>query len=129
MITFPKYDSYKNSGANWIGEIPTHWKVLKNKFLFKEKKAIVGRKSSEYTLLSLTLQGVIARDMENPQGKFPAEFDTYKIVEPDDLIFCLFDIEETPRTIGHANQKGMITGAYTVVECEDQVNSHFLYYY
>ncbi|MCY7285948.1 MAG: hypothetical protein LH679_21495, partial [Cyanobacteria bacterium CAN_BIN43] len=75
--------------------------------LTTEKKNTVGKNSSNFTLLSLTLQGVIARDMENPQGKFPAEFNTYKIVKPDDLIFCLFDVEETPRTVGHANQTGM----------------------
>lgn len=29
------YDSYKDSGIDWLGEIPSHWEVIKNKFLNK----------------------------------------------------------------------------------------------
>ena len=129
MASFPRYESYKDSGVKWLGEIPQHWELRKNKFLLKEKKDTVGKKSSNFTLLSLTLQGVIARDMENPQGKFPAEFNTYKIVNSDDLIFCLFDVEETPRTVGHASQNGMITGAYEIFECGREIDSRYFYYY
>jgi type I restriction enzyme S subunit len=72
------YASYKNSGVKWLGEIPSHWKTLSNKYVFTLKKNQVGKRSNEYTLLSLTLEGVIKRDMVNPQGKFPAEFNTYQ---------------------------------------------------
>ena len=129
QVEFPKYDSYKNSGVPWLGDIPAHWSLKKNKFIFEEKKDIVGGKANEYKLLSLTLDGVIPRDMENPKGKFPAEFNTYKQVTKDDLIFCLFDIEETPRCIGQAKEDGMITGAYTLMQCSTDVSSRYLYYY
>ena len=33
-----KYSSYKDSGVEWIGQIPSHWEVRKFKFLFSEKK-------------------------------------------------------------------------------------------
>lgn len=124
-----RYESYKASGIPWVGEIPSHWGIKKNKFLLSERKAIVGKDAPKFKLLSLTLQGVILRDMENPKGKFPAEFDTYKQVSPDDLIFCLFDVEETLRTVGFAKHHGMITGVYTVTRCNEQVSSAFLYYY
>jgi type I restriction enzyme S subunit len=123
------YESHKPSGVEWLGEIPSHWQLKKNKYLFSECKEVVGKDVSKFKLLSLTLQGVILRDMENPKGKFPAEFNTYKKVSPDDLIFCLFDIEETPRTVGRAMHQGMITGAYTVARCYPDVSSSFLYYY
>lgn len=128
-MAFRRYESYKDTDVQWLDKIPAHWELKKNKFLFKEMKACVGKNASQYTLLSLTLKGVIARDMENPQGKFPAEFNTYKIVEPNDLVFCLFDIEETPRTIGLAQQHGMITGAYTVMKCNEEVSARYLNYY
>lgn len=128
-LRYPTYDSYQKTGVSWLGDIPAHWELKKNKYLFTEQKSTVGKDSSKYTLLSLSLKGVIARDMENPQGKFPAEFDTYKIVKSGDLIFCLFDIEETPRTIGLAQQDGMITGAYTVMSCGPEVSARYLNYY
>ena len=128
-IKVEKYSSYKNSGAEWLGAIPTHWNTLSNKNIFKLKKNQVGKKSGDYVLLSLTLNGVIKRDMENPQGKFPAEFNTYQEVKKGDFIFCLFDVEETPRCVGLSDFDGMITGAYTVMEPNDNFDRHFLYYF
>lgn len=124
-----QYEKYKDSGVDWIGEIPEHWKMLSNKYIFKLKKNQVGKKSADYELLSLTLKGIIKRDMENPEGKFPAEFDTYQEVKKGDFIFCLFDVEETPRTVGLSDFDGMITGAYTVFTASEETDRKYLYYF
>ena len=123
------YEDYQDSGQSWVGEYPSDWKLVRNKAIFTEKTAAVGKRACEYKLLSLTLGGVIPRDMENPKGKFPTEFDTYKIVEPDDLIFCLFDVAETPRAVGRADEAGMITGAYTVLRPRPGISPRFLNYF
>jgi len=125
---FKKYPAYKDSGVEWLGEIPEGWDLLANKFVFKLKKNLVGKKSSDYTLLSLTLKGIIQRDLDSG-GKFPAEFDTYQEVKKGDFIFCLFDVEETPRCVGLSDFEGMITGAYTVMEVNPKFDKAFLYYF
>lgn len=127
-VELKKYDKYKDSGVEWLGEIPEHWSSLANKYIFRLKKNLVGKKSNEYDLLSLTLKGIIRRVMEDG-GKFPAEFDTYQEVEKGDFVFCLFDVEETPRTVGLSKFDGMITGAYTVMQPVDGFNRSFLYYF
>jgi type I restriction enzyme S subunit len=119
---------FKNSGVEWIGEIPKHWNLLANKHIFKLKKDTVGKNSSEYSLLSLTLQGIIKRDLDGG-GKFPAEFDTYQEVKQGDFVFCLFDVEETPRTVGLSEYDGMITGAYTVMSVQDMDRKYLYYFY
>jgi len=126
-----RYDSYKDSGVKWLGEIPSHWEMLALKHILKHKKEVVGKRSSQYDLLSLTLKGVIIRDMDNPEGKFPASFDTYQIVEPNDFIFCNFDNEETPRAVGLSQYKGMITGAYDVLYRNNPLLSdkYLIYYF
>ena len=124
-----RYPFYKDSEAKWLGDIPSHWDTLTNKNIFKLKKNQVGKKSEDYILLSLTLNGVIKRDIENPQGKFPAEFNTYQEVKKGDFIFCLFDVEETPRCVGLSDFDGMITGAYTVMEPYENFDRNFLYYF
>lgn len=129
MDDFPRYESYKDSGVEWLGEIPEHWEVLPNRALLSERRERVGKSASEYALLSLTLEGIKPRDMENPKGKFPAEFDTYKTVELNNLIFCLFDIDETPRTVGYSEHLGTITGAYNVYEVTHLANPRFLFYF
>lgn len=122
-----RYREYKDSGVKWLGEIPSHWEVFRNKDIFHECKKSVGKNSNNYTLLSLSKKGVVIRNMDDG-GKFPAEFDTYKVVEPGDFIFCFFDVDETPRAVGLSSEYGMITGAYTVLR-QSIANSQYLYYY
>lgn len=123
-----KYPTYKDSGIEWLGQIPTHWDLLRNKIFITEHDNVVGQDAYKYTLLSLTKQGVIQRDIESGKGKFPKEFDNYKIVESGNIIFCLFDVDETPRTVGLSSIDGMITGAYNVFSIKG-INSQFYYYY
>lgn len=122
------YPTYKDSGIEWLGQIPTHWDLLRNKIFITEHDNVVGQDAYKYTLLSLTKQGVIQRDIESGKGKFPKEFDNYKIVESGNIIFCLFDVDETPRTVGLSSIDGMITGAYNVFSIKG-INSQFYYYY
>ena len=122
------YPTYRDSGIEWLGQIPTHWDLLRNKIFITEHDNVVGQDAYKYTLLSLTKQGVIQRDIESGKGKFPKEFDNYKIVESGNIIFCLFDVDETPRTVGLSSIDGMITGAYNVFSIKG-INSQFYYYY
>ena len=122
------YSNYKDSGVKWLGQIPLHWEKCRCKDVLIEQKLLVGDNSQDYTLLSLSMKGVIARDVSEGKGKFPKDFNTYKIVAPDDLVFCLFDVDETPRTIGLSSQKGMITGAYDIFKVKG-ASKEFLYYF
>ena len=120
----------KDSGVEWIGEVPEEWEILALKYIIRPKKKLVGRNSKNYDLLSLSLKGIIKRDMDNPDGKWPASFDTYQEVLPGDFVFCNFDNEETPRAVGLSSYKGMITGAYDVMCCYNKnVDTQYLLYY
>ena len=35
-----KYDSYKDSGVKWLGQIPSHWELRKSKYLWKESNVL-----------------------------------------------------------------------------------------
>ncbi|MEA1959987.1 MAG: restriction endonuclease subunit S [Bacillota bacterium] len=120
----------KDSGVEWIGEVPEHWKVMRGKDVFEQTKNKAGLESSFYDVLSLTLKGVIKRDLDNMKGKIPASFDGYQITKPDDLVLCLFDMDVTPRIVGYIKQVGIITSAYTVIRAKYEAHmKYFLYYY
>ena len=51
-----KYSNYKDSGVSWLGEIPEHWELLANKYVFNLKKSQIGKKSKEYDLLSINIK-------------------------------------------------------------------------
>lgn len=104
------------------------WPSVRLGAILSENKQIVRDTWEETLLLSLTLKGVIPRDMENRVGKLPESFSTYQKVNRDDLIFCLFDVEETPRTIGLAYADGMVTSAYTVMRAAPSCDPRFVAY-
>jgi type I restriction enzyme S subunit len=124
-----RYPKYKESGQSWVGQVPAHWELKPNRSLFRDVGQTVENKGEGVLLLSLTQNGLIPRDMENPTGKFPADFSTYQKVKTGDLVFCLFDVDETPRTVGISSHEGMITGAYTVVRCYDESHAKYLYWF
>lgn len=124
-----RYKAYKEVDLPWLKEIPMAWAMNRNKVFLQETKDVVGEHRHEYTLLSLTLNGIIPRDVESGKGKFPSDFSTYKVIRPGDMVFCLFDIDETPRTVGFSSENGMLTGAYDVFHVSGINSRYMLYYY
>ena len=123
-----RYEKYKDGGNKWLGMIPEHWEMLRNKVFITELDKKVGKRT-DFTLLSLTKGGVIERDVESGKGKFPKDFESYKEVWPGNMIFCLFDVDETPRTVGLSEKAGMITGAYNVYAVSGINPKYYLYYF
>lgn len=113
------------SEVPWLGQVPASWELVPFRSVFARSRHIVGARSNDFTLLSLTKQGVIVRDLSQMKGKFPASFNAYQRVEPGDLVMCLFDVDETPRTVGLAQDRGMITGAYSVFTPVDSLAARF----
>lgn len=110
----------KDSGIEWIGEIPVGWEVLRNKNSFTCTKELVGEKSSDTQLLSLTTRGVRKKDINNAEGKLPESFDTYQYVKENDIIMCLFDLDCSAVFSGISFYNGMISPAYRVLTCTDR---------
>ena len=110
------YAEYKDSGLPWASRIPTHWSLVPNRAVLKRRKVLVGEQHRDYKLLSLTKKGLVVRDISTGKGKFSSDLGTSQEVRKGDLVFCLFDIPETPRTVGLSAHDGMITSAYTVFE-------------
>lgn len=122
------YQGYMDSPLPWLRKVPSHWELFRNKNIFQEVKDTVGEDASAYPLLSLTTKGIILRDVESGKGKFPKDFNTYKVISKGDMAFCLFDIDETPRTVGLSSYNGMLTGAYTIFHVNN-INPRYVYYY
>lgn len=118
----------KDSGVAWLGEIPEDWTVVFNKHLMKKVKCIREKYTGE-DVLSLTMKGVLIRDLDNPSGKMPATFDGYQFVEAGNLLMCLFDIDVTPRCIGLIKNNGVCSPAYSQFKLNDLADAGYYYYY
>jgi len=46
-MKYPAYPKYKESGVEWLGEIPSHWEANKLKFLAKIQNSNVDKKTDD----------------------------------------------------------------------------------
>lgn len=121
------YKEYKDSGIEWVGMIPAHWKTIPNKRIMHKEKRICEKWTDE-NIMSLTMNGVIIRDL-SAGGKMPASFDGYQYVYPGELLMCLFDIDVTPRCVGRVYDEGVTSPAYSAFVLNDNVDWGYYYYY
>lgn len=118
----------KESGIEWVGLIPDTWSVIPNKYVMHKEKNLCEKWTGE-DVMSLTMNGVIVRDLQNPTGKMPASFDGYQYIEDGDLLMCLFDIDVTPRCVGKVTHNGVTSPAYSNFKVHDNASRDYFYYY
>jgi type I restriction enzyme S subunit len=112
-VSFPAYPEYKDSGVPWLGEVPAQWK---RKPLFALAKELDDRNvgMQEDNLLSLSYGKIKRKNIEDNDGLLPASFETYQIVERDDIVWRLTDLQNDQRSLrtGIVRERGIITSAY-----------------
>lgn len=117
----------KNSGISYFGDIPSHWQVMRNGYLFHNSKEIV-IPNKDYQLLSLSTKGVREKDINEIGGKVPDNYNGYQIVHPRDMVMCLFDIDCSAVFSGLSNFYGMISPAYKILKCRSNILPEFAQY-
>jgi len=107
-----KYDVYKDSGVEWLGEIPNNWNLLRMKFLFKDI-SIKNRPDAE--LLSVTQdKGVIPRSHVETRMVMPSgNLDSFKFICRGDFSISLRSFEGG---LEYCHHDGIISPAYTVLK-------------
>ena len=112
----------KPSGVQWIGDIPSEWKLGKVKNRFYSTKTIVGDMADDYERLALTLGGVIKRSKEANDGLQPEKFDGYQILKENEIVFKLIDLANVATSrVGLSPYTGIVSPAYIVLH--DRQNS------
>lgn len=126
-MEFSAYSEYKHSGVEWLGEVPRHWDVVRFGKIFDEnKRKNLGMK--ETNVLSLSYGNIKEKNIDDNKGLLPESFETYQIIEPNDIIFRFTDLQNDKRSLRNAISKfhGIITSAY--ISVKTQQNSDFYNY-
>ena len=119
----------KDSGIEWIGEIPKDWEVHPVYVYFEEGKT-KNYRMQEQNLLSLSYGRIIRKDINTNGGLLPASFNTYNVVETGDIIIRPTDLQNDKRSLrtGLVKEQGIITSAYIDLRPKDNVNSKYYHY-
>ncbi|MDV2456115.1 restriction endonuclease subunit S [Acinetobacter towneri] len=125
---YQAYAEYKDSGVEWVGDIPSTWDVKPVLALFS---SLVEKNTDGYesNVLSLSYGRIVRRDIEDNFGLLPESFNTYQIVKNGDIILRLTDLQNDKRSlrVGLVKEKGIITSAYLKLSANQHIDPRFAY--
>lgn len=116
----------KNSGVEWIGEIPAEWKIVKVKqaFFRKNEKA----QQENPVVLSLARSGVKVRDITANEGQIAESYYNYNPVSIGDLLLNPMDLY-SGANCSISKVEGVISPAYANLRSKEGYFSNFYDYY
>ncbi len=80
----------KDSGVEWIGEIPEHWEVKRLKYVVKIIKRIIGFEGPD--VLSITQQGIKIKDITSGEGQLAMDYSKYQIIKKGEFAMNHMDL-------------------------------------
>ena len=118
----------KNSGIEWIGDIPAEWDVVRIKNLFDYRNERNFKPLEEVNLISLyTDKGVVQHcDLDETTGNKASNADGYKLVYENDIVVNI--ILCWMGAIGRSAYFGVTSPAYDVYSPKQKTNSKFYHY-
>lgn len=118
----------KDSGIEWIGDIPAEWDVVRIKNLFDYRNERNFKPLEEVNLISLyTDKGVVQHcDLDETTGNKASNADGYKLVYENDIVVNI--ILCWMGAIGRSAYFGVTSPAYDVYSPKQKTNSKFYHY-
>ncbi|MDB4772066.1 restriction endonuclease subunit S [Akkermansiaceae bacterium] len=125
-VKFEAYPKYKDSGVEWLGEIPEHWIVGK---LGATLKPISVKNHPTADLLSITREkGVIQREVEDDSKNhnfIPDDLSGYKLIKQGQ--FGMNKMKAWQGSYGVSPYTGIVSPAYYVFEFTKEVHPDFFH--
>ena len=116
------YPVYKDSGLPWLGQVPNHWEVIRNKFVFREVEE--RSKSGHETLLSLTRsRGLIPQAEHTSKESSADSLEGYRLCRPGQIV--MNRMQAWSGMFDAARLSGLVSPDYTVLAPKVEVNTEF----
>jgi type I restriction enzyme S subunit len=120
-MSFPRYPKYKDSGVEWLGEVPEEWTARRLGYYFNERREKVSDR--DYPALSVTKNGIV------PQLETAAKTDdgdNRKRVRVGD--FVINSRSDRKGSAGVADAEGSVSLISTVLSPRSDVLSAFVHH-
>jgi type I restriction enzyme S subunit len=126
--TLKKYEAYKPSSVEWLGEIPEHWQLRRFKYLFRE----INERSSDGNeeLLSVSqYTGVTKKSDKAAEGEMltnAATLEGYKKVYQNDLVSNI--MLAWNGSMGFSPYDGITSPAYSIYRLGEEFSTQYFHY-
>ena len=118
------YPEYRDSGLDWLPQVPAHWGFVRNGRLFAERNETG---FPDLPILEVSLRtGVRIRDMEGGRKQQMADRAKYKRAAEGDIAYNIMRMWQG--AVGIAPCDGLISPAYVVARPLDNVEPRFYTY-
>lgn len=114
----------RDSGIDWIGEIPEHWEQHQFRRIFEIKKIIAG--TLGYDVLSVTQNGIKVKDLTKNEGQIAQDYSKYQLVDVDDYVMNHMDL--LTGYVDCSRQNGVTSPDYRVFRAIDKSKISLAYY-
>lgn len=119
----------KDSGVEWIGEIPVDWNIKRNKQLFVEVNDRC-ENGNEHSLLSVSeYYGIAPKSEKVSDGEFETRaesLDGYKLCKVEDIVMNI--MLAWKRSTGRSAYDGIVSPAYCVYRKKADIDTRYYHY-
>jgi type I restriction enzyme S subunit len=124
-VSFPRYPKYKDSGVEWLGEVPEHWDLKPLWTRFRRVKR-TGYEGEE--LLSVYRDhGVVPKSSRSDNfNNASDDLSTYQLVVPGDL--AINKMKAWQGSVAVSGHRGIVSPAYFVYESLHGDSDRYLHY-
>ena len=119
----------KDSGVEWIGDIPESWEIVPLFTISKHTKE--KNEDDEKIVLSLSYGKIKIRDVESNYGLLPESFNDYQRIRPGYIVLRLTDLQNDKKSlrVGLSKLDGIITPVYVSLKTNQKMLDEFLFYH
>lgn len=123
------YESYKDSGVKWLGQIPSHWEVKKLRAFFSE----VCESNSAlkvHNQLQFKYGTIVPKPDTGVDDAVLKTISKYTVVNPGDIIINGLNLnyDFISFRVGKVNEQGVITSAYIAMRPNNGLSPKFYEY-
>lgn len=120
-----RYESYKPSYIDWVGEIPSHWETVQPKYKLNRVTRPI---DNEDEVITCFRDGVVTLRKNRREDGFTNSIKEhgYQQIQPGDLV--VHEMDGFAGAIGISDSKGKSTPVYTVVEPDHRTDLRYISY-
>lgn len=126
FLTMKKYDQYKNSGFEWLGQIPEHWEITR---LGNVLSPVSINNRTDLPLLSITREkAVIIRDTEDETENhnfIPDDLSNYKVLLKNQ--FGMNKMKAWQGSYGVSDYDGIVSPAYFIFDIDNKIHPKYFH--
>ncbi|PZP04448.1 MAG: restriction endonuclease subunit S [Pseudomonas protegens] len=126
-MSFLKYPAHKDSGVNWLGDVPAHWDIKKFRYVFDESPEKITEEVLGDMLSVSGYRGIEVKQYDDEgRRRTDDELIGYRIVRPGQLVVNTMWLNYAG--LGVSEYEGHVSPAYRSYWIDSEMDKRFIHH-